>query len=127
MTILGWWICLAAILDQKDSSSPPLMSSINSLFESFSFIVYPLSFLILLIILTTKFFAFSSYACALSTAERFGLESSSLLFGDESASEPLVESSLEANDYSVDSLVTSEYSGDVGDFEGLAVLVLDMF
>jgi hypothetical protein len=49
------------------------------------------------------------------------------LFGDESASEPLVESSLEANDYSVDSLVTSEYSGDVGDFEGLAVLVLDMF
>ncbi len=65
MTILGWWICLAAILDQKDSASSPLMSSSNSLFESSSFIVYPLSFLILLIILTTKFFAFSSYACAL--------------------------------------------------------------
>ncbi len=71
MTILGWWICLAAILDQKDGASPPLMYSINSLFylnRSPSSCIIPLSFLILFIILTTKFFAFSSYACALSTS-----------------------------------------------------------
>jgi hypothetical protein len=29
---------------------------------------------------------------------------------------------VEVDDESVDSLVTGEYSGDVGDFEGLAVL-----
>ncbi len=37
--ILGWSICLAAILDQKDSDLSPLTLSINSLFESLSFVL----------------------------------------------------------------------------------------
>ncbi len=72
MTILGWWIlCLAAILlvDQKDSASSPLTSSINSLFESSSFIVYPVSFLILLILLTTIFFAFYLRLCPINRGQ----------------------------------------------------------
>jgi hypothetical protein len=47
-----------------------------------------------------------------SSAERIGLESSSLLLE-------------EVDDESVDSLVTGEYSADVGDFGGL--VVLEMF
>ncbi len=47
---------------------------------------------------------------------------SSSLLEVESASESLVESSLEVDDESVDSLVTGEYTGDVGDFGGLAML-----
>ena len=53
-----------------------------------------------------------------SSAERIGLESSS---------ESSVESSLEVDDELVDPLVTGEYTGDVGDFGGLATLELDTF
>jgi hypothetical protein len=57
-----------------------------------------------------------------SSAERIGLDSSSSLLEVESSSESSVESSLDVDDELVDSLVIGEYTGDVRDFGGLAVL-----